>query len=74
MELGYFTMPLHPPDTDIAQTLQDDLEQLVVLDELGYSEAWIGEHFTSVWRIFPRLTCSLRTRSVRRRTFGWAPA
>ena len=27
MELGYFTMPLHPPDTDIAQTLQDDLEQ-----------------------------------------------
>ena len=53
MELGYFTMPLHPPDTDIAQTLQDDLEQLVVLDELGYSEAWIGEHFTSVWENIP---------------------
>lgn len=53
MELGYFTMPLHPPGSDAAQTLNDDLEQLITLDELGYSEAWIGEHFTSVWENIP---------------------
>ena len=53
MELGYFTMPLHPPGSNITQTLDDDLEQLVTLDRLGYKEAWIGEHFTSAWENIP---------------------
>ena len=42
MELGYFTMPLHPPGSNITQTLDDDLDQIVTLDSLGYREAWIG--------------------------------
>ncbi len=53
MELGYFTMPLHPPGSNITQTLADDLEQIVTLDELGYTEAWIGEHFTFAWENIP---------------------
>lgn len=53
VKYGYFTMPLHPPERDVAQTLVDDLDQMVVLDELGYSEAWIGEHFTSGWENIP---------------------
>jgi alkanesulfonate monooxygenase SsuD/methylene tetrahydromethanopterin reductase-like flavin-dependent oxidoreductase (luciferase family) len=53
MELGYFTMPLHPPGSNITQTLDDDLEQMVVLDQLGYKEAWIGEHFTAEWENIP---------------------
>jgi alkanesulfonate monooxygenase SsuD/methylene tetrahydromethanopterin reductase-like flavin-dependent oxidoreductase (luciferase family) len=53
MQLGYFTMPLHPPGADPARTMADDLEQIVTLDRLGYSEAWIGEHFTSVWENIP---------------------
>jgi alkanesulfonate monooxygenase SsuD/methylene tetrahydromethanopterin reductase-like flavin-dependent oxidoreductase (luciferase family) len=53
MEVGYFTMPLHPPGSNITETLVDDLAQLVVLDELGYKEAWIGEHFTTVWENIP---------------------
>lgn len=53
MELGYFTMPLHPPGSNITQTLDDDLEQMVVLDRLGYREAWIGEHFTAEWENIP---------------------
>ena len=53
MELGYFTMPLHPPGSDFTKTLKDDLEQIVKLDELGYTEAWIGEHFTSEWENIP---------------------
>ena len=53
MEVGYFTMPLHPPGSDMAQTLEDDLGQIVTLDELGYKEAWIGEHFTAEWENIP---------------------
>jgi alkanesulfonate monooxygenase SsuD/methylene tetrahydromethanopterin reductase-like flavin-dependent oxidoreductase (luciferase family) len=53
MRLGYFTMPLHPPNSDPAETLADDLEQIVTVDRLGYAEAWIGEHFTSVWENIP---------------------
>ena len=53
MRLGYFTMPLHPPGSDPAQTLADDLEQIVTLDRLGFDEAWIGEHFTSEWENIP---------------------
>lgn len=49
MQLGYFTMPMHPPGSDITKTLHDDLDQIVFLDKLGFSEAWIGEHFTAEW-------------------------
>ena len=53
MEVGYFTMPLHPPGSDLTRTLQDDLQQVVTLDRLGYKEAWIGEHFTAQWENIP---------------------
>jgi alkanesulfonate monooxygenase SsuD/methylene tetrahydromethanopterin reductase-like flavin-dependent oxidoreductase (luciferase family) len=53
MEVGYFTMPMHPPGSDISQTLEDDLQQIITLDKLGYKEAWIGEHFTTVWENIP---------------------
>ncbi len=53
MELGLFTMPLHPPGANLTETLKSDLDQIVQLDELGYSEAWIGEHFTAVWENIP---------------------
>jgi len=53
MEIGFFTMPLHPPGSDITKTFDDDLDQIVALDEWGYKEAWIGEHFTSEWENIP---------------------
>ena len=53
MRLGYFAMPLHPPGSDPAQTMDDDLAQLATLDRLGYEEAWIGEHFTAQWENIP---------------------
>lgn len=53
MELGYFTMPLHPPGSDYTQTLDDDLEQIITLDKLGFKEAWLGEHFTAGWESNP---------------------
>ena len=53
MEFGLFTMPLHPPGTDYTAGIEGDLEQVEVLDRLGYREAWIGEHFTSEWENIP---------------------
>ena len=53
MKLGFFTMPLHPPGSDLTRTMDDDMEQIVILDELGYIEAWIGEHFTFEWENIP---------------------
>ena len=53
MEVGYFTMPLHPPGSDLTRTLEDDLDQIVTLDRLGYKEAWIGEHLTAEWENIP---------------------
>ncbi|HEY7142242.1 MAG TPA: LLM class flavin-dependent oxidoreductase [Methylomirabilota bacterium] len=53
MRVGYFTMPLHPPGADPGRTMADDLEQLVFLDQLGFEEAWIGEHITAEWENIP---------------------
>lgn len=49
MEVGYFTMPLHPPGSDLTETLDHDIDQIVTLDRLGYCEAWLGEHYTAPW-------------------------
>jgi alkanesulfonate monooxygenase SsuD/methylene tetrahydromethanopterin reductase-like flavin-dependent oxidoreductase (luciferase family) len=48
MNLGYFTMPIHPPGRDYAQTLREDREAVVLADRLGFTEAYIGEHVTDV--------------------------
>ena len=53
MKLGYFTMPLHPPGHNFTETIHSDLEQIVLLDKLGYEEAWIGEHLTFEWENIP---------------------
>ena len=53
MQLGLFMMPLHPPDKPLAQCYEEDRELLVLADELGYHEAWIGEHATMAWENIP---------------------
>ena len=45
MRLGLFMMPLHHPDRDYQQVLSDDREAIILADQLGYAEAWVGEHF-----------------------------
>ncbi|GAC1347436.1 MAG: LLM class flavin-dependent oxidoreductase [Acetobacteraceae bacterium] len=46
MQLGFFTMPIHPLDKDWRQTLREDRETFILADELGFSEAYVGEHTT----------------------------
>lgn len=53
MELGYFSMPSHPPERDLKEGFEFDLEVIRWLDELGYQEAWIGEHHTAPWEPHP---------------------
>ena len=53
MELGYFAMPSHPPECGLKEGHDWDLQVLRWLDELGYQEAWIGEHHTAPWEPHP---------------------
>jgi alkanesulfonate monooxygenase SsuD/methylene tetrahydromethanopterin reductase-like flavin-dependent oxidoreductase (luciferase family) len=46
MRLGYFTMPLHPRTRDPAVTLQEDREAIILADQLGFHDAFVGEHLT----------------------------
>jgi alkanesulfonate monooxygenase SsuD/methylene tetrahydromethanopterin reductase-like flavin-dependent oxidoreductase (luciferase family) len=44
MKLGFFTMPIHPLDKDWRLSLQEDREAFLLADELGFTEAYVGEH------------------------------
>ncbi|CAN5311273.1 LLM class flavin-dependent oxidoreductase [soil metagenome] len=46
MKLGFFTMPIHPLDKDWRQSLAEDREAFLLADELGFTEAYVGEHVT----------------------------
>jgi alkanesulfonate monooxygenase SsuD/methylene tetrahydromethanopterin reductase-like flavin-dependent oxidoreductase (luciferase family) len=46
MQLGFFTMPIHPLDKDWRQSLREDREAYILADELGFTEAYCGEHAT----------------------------
>jgi alkanesulfonate monooxygenase SsuD/methylene tetrahydromethanopterin reductase-like flavin-dependent oxidoreductase (luciferase family) len=70
VRLGMFTMPFHHPARDYADLLEEDQEAIVLADRLGFSEAFVGEHFSS-WS--ERITSPLiflatvinRTRDIR---------
>ena len=46
MNLGFFTMPIHPLDKDWRLSLREDREAFLLADELGFTEAYVGEHVT----------------------------
>lgn len=46
MKLSFFTMPLHPPGRDYLETLAEDRAAILLADELGFAEAFVGEHVT----------------------------
>jgi len=47
IKLGMFTMPFHHPDRDYRAILAEDQEAIVLADRLGFTEAFVGEHFSS---------------------------
>jgi alkanesulfonate monooxygenase SsuD/methylene tetrahydromethanopterin reductase-like flavin-dependent oxidoreductase (luciferase family) len=46
MNLGFFTMPVHPQGRNYAETLKEDREAFILADKLGYTEGYCGEHLT----------------------------
>ena len=46
MNLGFFTMPIHPLEKDWRRSLKEDREAFLLADELGLTEAYVGEHVT----------------------------
>jgi alkanesulfonate monooxygenase SsuD/methylene tetrahydromethanopterin reductase-like flavin-dependent oxidoreductase (luciferase family) len=46
MNLGFFTMPIHPLDKDWRLSLREDREAFILADELGFTEGYVGEHST----------------------------
>ena len=46
MDLGFFTMPIHPVHKDWRQCLREDREAFLLADELGFTEGYVGEHVT----------------------------
>lgn len=46
MRLGYFSMPLHPLGRTWAETLTEDRDAVILADQLGFHDAFIGEHLT----------------------------
>lgn len=46
MDLGFFTMPIHPPGRSLTETLKEDYDFAVYADELGFTEGLFGEHIT----------------------------
>src|ERR1041385_8357561 len=47
LRFGIFMAPFHPAGQNPTLALERDLELIVRLDELGYNEAWIGEHHSA---------------------------
>jgi len=48
MQLGFFTMPIHPLGKDWRQCLREDQEAFLLADELGFTEGYAGEHVTDL--------------------------
>jgi alkanesulfonate monooxygenase SsuD/methylene tetrahydromethanopterin reductase-like flavin-dependent oxidoreductase (luciferase family) len=46
MDLGFFTMPIHPPGRSPTETLIEDREFALLADDLGFKEGFFGEHIT----------------------------
>ena len=51
MKFGIFMAPFHWKGENPTLSLERDLETIQWLDQLGYDEAWIGEHHSAGWEI-----------------------
>jgi limonene 1,2-monooxygenase len=70
MKFGIFMAPFHPLGEDPTLAIDRDLELIEWLDELGFDEAWIGEHHSAGWETIasPELfiaTVAERTRHIK---------
>lgn len=53
MQYGMFLQSSHPPGKPLGESIEQDLEVIEWCDQLGYEEAWVGEHLTAAWEPVP---------------------
>ncbi|MBS0334340.1 MAG: LLM class flavin-dependent oxidoreductase [Proteobacteria bacterium] len=51
LRFGAFIAPFHPIDENPTLAIQRDLELVQWLDQLGFDEAWIGEHHSASYEL-----------------------
>jgi limonene 1,2-monooxygenase len=51
LRFGMFVAPFHPVDENPGLALRRDFELVEWLDQLGYDEAWVGEHHSAGYEI-----------------------
>ena len=51
LQFGIFLAPFHPVGQNPTLALERDLELIERIDELGFDEAWIGEHHSAGYEI-----------------------
>jgi alkanesulfonate monooxygenase SsuD/methylene tetrahydromethanopterin reductase-like flavin-dependent oxidoreductase (luciferase family) len=49
MRYGLFLQSSHPPERSLSDAIERVLTQIRWADELGFAEAWLGEHLTAAW-------------------------
>ena len=69
-DFGIFMAPFHRVGENPTLSLERNIELIQWLDDLGYDEAWIGEHHSAGWEIIasPEVfmaTAAERTRHIR---------
>src|SRR5215216_1543968 len=70
LRFGIFMAPFHPTGQNPTLALERDLDLMVLLDRVGYDEAWMVEHHSGCYEISasPELfiaTAAERTRHLR---------
>ena len=70
LRFGAFIAPFHPIDVNPTLALERDMQLVELLDELGFEEAWIGEHHSAGYEIIasPEIfiaIASQRTKHIR---------
>jgi alkanesulfonate monooxygenase SsuD/methylene tetrahydromethanopterin reductase-like flavin-dependent oxidoreductase (luciferase family) len=53
LKIGTFAMPLHPASRPLVDVLKENTDKIILADQLGFDEAWIGEHFSCVTEPIP---------------------
>ncbi|MDP6745986.1 MAG: LLM class flavin-dependent oxidoreductase [Candidatus Poribacteria bacterium] len=53
MKLGAFMIPIHPPEKERPLCFEEDIDFTIKADQLGFTEAWIGQHHTVAWEPIP---------------------
>nr|QQZ51679.1 LLM class flavin-dependent oxidoreductase [Phenylobacterium glaciei] len=51
LRFGAFIAPFHPLDENPTLAIQRDLELVQHMDNLGFEEAWIGEHHSAAYEL-----------------------